>query len=80
LSLVKNAIVEVGLTSEVGNALTWTIVVVHDRKDFLIARLEFCDGHGGILTEKLGLPDDSGVPLPSWGMMKHSLQAIRSSY
>ena|SRR5215472_5929816 len=46
LSLVKNAIVEVGLTSEVRNTCARSIMVVGDREHFLMARLEFCRDHG----------------------------------
>ena len=48
--LFKNAIVEVRLASEICNARAWTIVVVHDCKNFLVAGLEFCHAHAGILA------------------------------
>jgi hypothetical protein len=48
---IKYAIVEVGLAPEVRNALPWTVVIVRNRKNFLIAGLEFGDGHGSILAE-----------------------------
>ena len=51
--VVKNAIVEVGLASEVSDARTWTIVVVQYRKHFLVAGLEFCRDHGSILGDKV---------------------------
>jgi len=54
-SLVKDAIKEVGLTSEFRDALTWAIVVVRDGKYFLVAGLEFCHSHGSILAEKWAL-------------------------
>ena len=50
VALVKNAIVEVRLSSEVRNALTWTVVIVRNRKNFFIAGLEFGDGHGSIFS------------------------------
>jgi hypothetical protein len=57
--LVKDAIIEVGLASEIRNPLTWTVVVVHDRKDFLITGLKHCVRHGTILAEKLALADET---------------------
>jgi hypothetical protein len=60
-AVVKNAIVEVRLASEVRNALTWTIVVVHHRKHFLVAGLEFCHGHRSILADKFALIDETGT-------------------
>src|SRR5215813_11370969 len=56
VGLVKKAIVEMRLASEVRNALTWTIVVVRHRKYFLVTGLEFRHGHhGSILAQKFAV-------------------------
>lgn len=53
--LIENAFVKVGSPVKVRNALTWAVVIVRYRENFLIAGLELCQSHASILTHGLAL-------------------------